>query len=108
MSEFWLKIIFISVEVFLVICSCFVGIFRKRYVIKDTIFELLLEELPKFIILAEKLKLGSQKKEFVLGVAYSFLSKYSGKDISVVAEEYGDRVCSAIESILSTPQKKGV
>lgn len=82
---------------------------KNKIVVKDTIFEKLLEKLPIFIQYAESMaKDGADKKGLALGAAYSFISQYSGLSHDEVVKMYSDRISNAIESILATPQKKGV
>ena len=110
MKEFIAQYGFMILECVLGIISLIVLFLKKTKIIqKDTIFEKLLERLPSIIDKAERLeKPGVQKKAYVLGVCYAFISEFTGKDTSEVAEEYGDRISKVIEDILETPQKKGV
>lgn len=91
--------------------STFIVSLLKKSKIKmvDTPFMKLVLKLPEIISKAEKVSsVGHEKKSFVLGVAYAFLSDLTGKSIEDISFIYKDRISTAIESILETPQKKEV
>lgn len=95
----------------IVSASTFIVSLLKKSKIKlvDTPFMKLILKLPEIIDKAETVStVGHEKKSFALGVAYAFLSDLTGKSIEEVSYIYKDRISTAIESILSTPQKKEV
>lgn len=98
--------IFISTIAFVVLC-----IRKNNVVIEDTIFEKLISKLPSIISMAEREvgeKNGERKLHLVLGVAYNYLCELTNLSVEDVAKKYGKRIEDAIESILETPQKKGI
>ena len=83
----------------------FVNVFKKKVAICDSAKEFILEHLPTCIVLSEKVgEDGNKKKnncvlmmeELLLKAGYPCPTRYS------------DFIKSQIESILCTPQKKGV
>ena len=96
-----LLLLFIDVVVF------FLNVFRKKVKVVDTLKELILEHLPTCIILAEKIgSTGQIKKNDAIGLMNEYLLKcgIDSKTISL----HQDFIGKQIESILCTPQKKGV
>ena len=87
--------------------SLIVVTFRKtKIVMKDTAFEEVLSAIPSFMIMAEKSgKSGKEKKELVVGLAFEYLAKLTGKEITELVD-YSKKISDAIEMILSTPVKK--
>lgn len=110
MNSDLLRIILFGAEVVLSVVVLLFYVFKKtKVVFKDTFYEKVLSVLPSLIQRAESLfKVGSDKKSFVLGVAYALLSELTGESVENCAEKYGDRIGAAIENILETPQKKEV
>lgn len=110
MMDFFVNYGLFILELCIGFASLVLLIFRKNKAvveIKDTPFERVLRFLPSLIQRAEQLfRVGSEKKSFVLSVAYALLVDYTGEDLEVVAQKYSDRISAAIESILETPQKK--
>ena len=96
----WILTLFLSI-VNILICSL-----RKRTKIVDSVKEYILKWLPTFIRLAEDIGnlSGEEKKEVVLQFVKENVSKnFDGIDLDC----YIDFINDSIESILSTPQKKG-
>lgn len=110
MKEFIAQNYLIMIEIILAIISLVIVILKRtRVILKDTPFEKLLSKLPDIISKAEILsKDGKVKKSYVLSVSYAFLADLTGKPVEEISGIYCDRICSAIEEILKTPQKKEV
>jgi len=108
--NFLLSHLFELVYIVLTLCCLIVGICKKSKVVSvDTIFEQLLVRLPTMIRTAEKTGLsGIEKKNIVLLNSISWLSDMTGLSNLQVKEQYGSRIDSSIEEILSTPEKKEV
>lgn len=110
MKEFIVSYWYVIVELVFAIVSLVLLILKKTKIkLIDTPWEKLIQKLPEIISKAETVSsVGHEKKSFVLGVAYAFLSDLTGKSIEQVSYDYKERISAAIEAILSTPQKKGV
>lgn len=105
-----IKYSLLGLEVLLSIACLILYIFKsKKIVFEDTAFEKVIEKLPLLVSRAEELYTdGSQKKSFVLSVSYAFLADLLGLEVDEVVAKYSGRIDTAIETILATPQKKGV
>lgn len=110
MKEFIAQNYLVMIEIILAVVSLIIVILKKTKLVSvDTPFEKLLEKLPELIKRAEVLsKDGKVKRNYVLSVSYSYLADLTGKPVEVVSGIYCDRILSAIENILETPEKKGV
>lgn len=94
-------------SIFLSLLSVLFYILKKRPIWNkvSTIYQAILEKLPVFIQIVEKEGHGSEKLMTVLGLVKTYLQeayKFNNFD------EIRPWVVNAIESILSTPQKKEV
>jgi len=75
---------------------------------KSNILFSLLLKLPEFINLAEKeFKDGRLKYTKVFSLCIDYLTSLTGFNESKVCAKYSKLIDNAIESILSTPEKKG-
>ena len=91
------------------LCVLVLFLKKNKILLKDTAFEKIIVTLPSLIQCAESLfTKGSEKKTYVMSVSFSLLSKLLSLSPEEVARDYGDRISSAIENILETPQKKEV
>lgn len=95
--------------IFIAICNMILLICKKNKVVQeDTLFTKLLEILPVMIRRAEDTGLdGVNKLTFVIDTAMSWLADYTGKNTACIRATYQERVITAVENILSTPEKKG-
>lgn len=97
----------VIIESVLTIIVLFVTIFKKKVKIND-VFQSVLMVLPEYISLAEKeFKDGSEKYSFVFGKCVQLLMNLTHLSSSKVLDQYTAMIDSAIENILTTPQKKG-
>lgn len=110
MKEFISQNYLIMIEIILGVISLIIVILKKtKILLNDTPFEKLLSRLPDIISKAEILsKDGKVKKSYVLSVSYAYLADLTGKPVEEISGIYCDRISSAIEEILKTPQKKEV
>ena len=110
MKEFIAQNYLIMIEIILGFISLIIVILKKtKIILNDTPFEKLLSRLPDIISKAEELSnIGKVKKSYVLGVSYAYLADLTGKSVEEISGVYCDRISSAIEEILKTPQKKEV
>ena len=110
MMEFIAQNYWVMIEIFLTLVSLIIVILKRTKLVSlDTPFEKLLEKLPELIKRAEILsKDGKVKRNYVLSVSYSYLADLTGKPVEEISGIYCDRILTAIESILETPEKKGV
>lgn len=93
------------IDISVLLISVVLCLVRKRPCVNkmDAIKQDALEWLPLFINLAEKDGHGAEKKSTVLSMTINFLEKKYGCELSVLTSFLSE----AIESILSTPKKKG-
>lgn len=83
----------------------FVSIFRKKVNICDAAKEFILEHLPTCVVLSENInKSGPEKKKNCVFMMMDLLEK-AGYPAAVRYQKF---IEEQIESILCTPQKKGV
>lgn len=83
----------------------FISIFKKKVKFADAAKEFILEHLPTCIVLSEKIGIsGESKKENCLFMMNDLLEK-AGYPCPSRYEKF---IKEQIESILCTPQKKGV
>lgn len=76
---------------------------------RSFVFQSVVAQLPDYIIDAEStFTKGQDKIQFVLTKAIDFLESETGCSRSKLLRVYGDLIVKAIETILSTPQKKGI
>lgn len=81
---------------------------KNKIIQEDTIFTKLLEVLPIMIRKAEETGCpGDEKFGLVVTLAINWLCEHTGKKRADIIDEYATRIGSAIENILSTPEKKG-
>lgn len=93
-------------EIVLAIASILIVILRKKVKVYESVKEYILSMLPYYINFAESLyDSGFDKKTFVYDAIVAFLK---GKFGNFDESKYVDFIKDSIESILSTPQKKGV
>lgn len=96
----------VIIESVLTLVVLFVTLFKKKVKIDD-VFKQVLVVLPDFIQLAEKqFSDGSMKYSFVFNKCIEFLMSLTHQDQKKVIDIYTAMIDSAIENILSTPQKK--
>lgn len=89
------------------IANIIIGLFRKKVKVSD-VFSGLLMELPSYINVAEGQALsGEAKYTAVLSMCIRYLMSVTGLSSEECTEKYSVLIDTAIESILSTPQKKG-
>lgn len=101
--ENWKVIIFLVLLLVDVIISLISGNKGKS----NILFSLILK-LPEFINLAEKeFKDGMLKYTKVFSLCIEYLTLLTGLNESKVCARYSKLIDNAIESILSTPEKKG-
>lgn len=110
MKEFILSHWYLIFGVVLSGATFIVSLLKKSKIkLVDTPFMKLILKLPEIIAKAETVSpVGYEKKSFALGVSYAFLCDLTGKSIEEITMLYKDRISQAIESILTTPQKKEV
>lgn len=83
----------------------FISVFKKKVNICDAAKEFILEHLPTCIVLSESVnQTGEQKKKKCVFMMMDLLEK-AGYPSAVRYQKF---IESSIESILCTPQKKGV
>lgn len=83
----------------------FVSVFKKKVKFCDAAKEFILEHLPTCIVLSEKVGLaGDEKKKQCVYMMEELLEKAGYP----VPSRYEKFIEQSIESILCTPQKKGV
>lgn len=81
-----------------------VTLIPKKVKTLDTIKEVILANLPKFIDMVERPGDGREKMKEVIELCLAFITKlYPG----VQANQYISFIRSSVEAILNTPQKKG-
>lgn len=102
LSENWKWLVALG----LAIAEILFVVLKKRVKVFDSIKEIILSILPSYINVAEQLSpYGEEKKEFVFESVVKYLTnKFDNFDVN----SYVDFIKDSIESILSTPQKKGV
>lgn len=94
------------IEIALTIVVLLVTLFKKKVKVFDY-FQSVLMVLPEYISLAEKeFKDGSEKYSYVFGKCVSLLVSLTHSSSQKVLDQYTTMIDSAIENILSTPQKK--
>lgn len=93
-------------EIAFAIAGILVVVLKRKVKVFDSIKEIILSVLPAYISVAENsFDDGQVKKSFVLSSIQEFLeNKFGNIDMDL----YIDFIEDSIESILSTPQKKGV
>lgn len=83
----------------------FISIFKKKVQLCDAAKEFILEHLPTCIVLSEKVGLsGDEKKKQCVAMMNDLLEKAGYPSVI----RYQSFIAQQIESILCTPQKKGV
>lgn len=83
----------------------FISIFKRKVNVFDGTKEFIMEHLPTCIVLSEKIgQTGSEKKSACVSLMYDLMRKAGIDDV----EYYEAFIKQNIESILCTPQKKGV
>ena len=109
MKEFFVQNWYYIAVLLIAICNMILLICKKNKVVQeDSLFTKLLEILPAMIRRAEDTGLdGANKLVFVVDTAISWLADYTGKNTACIRATYQERVITAIENILSTPEKKG-
>lgn len=101
--ENWKVIVFLL----LLLCDVVVAIISGNKGKANILFSLVLK-LPEFINAAEKeFKDGSLKYTKVFSLAVDYLASLTGLSQSKVCAKYSMLIDTAIENILSTPEKKG-
>lgn len=76
---------------------------------RSLVLQSVVGNLPDYILDAEfTFTKGEDKIQFVLSKAIDFLEAETGCSRSKLLRVYGDLIVKAIETILSTPQKKGI
>lgn len=108
-AENWRFIIYLVVAILGIVIT----ILKKSKLINeivDTPLERVMSLLPGLIGEAESsFKDGYKKKIYVLSAALGLLEKLAGRELSMdEISNYSDKISVAIESILETPQKKGI
>lgn len=102
----------IVIELFLLVLSLLVSLFRKKVMITDNNLVAIVKQLPNFITTAEALynspKSGKDKFQFVYNLCIDYLQKLTGSNIDEVTARYSSSITELIEDILATPQKKEV
>ena len=94
------------IEICLTIVVLFVTLLKKKVKINDA-FQSVLMVLPDLISHAElKFKDGSEKYSYVFNRSVEMLCQITHQSSKKILEEYTADLNNAIESILSTPQKK--
>lgn len=82
-------------------------IVNKKKIVVDDVFTKLLLVLPTYILNAESSgQTGEEKLKLVFLDCVEFLHAETNKSTDSIIAKYGASILSAIESILSTPQKK--
>lgn len=104
-----LPISIIFIIVFLVLVIALLILFRLSCK-SSKVFVALFTKLPDFINEAEQMGFtaGDNKLQYVLQQSLAYLIVLTGKSAKKIVSQYSSLVSSTIESILSTPQKKGV
>ena len=93
-------------ECTLTLIVLFVTLFKRKVKIDD-VFKTVLTVIPDFINEAEaSYSSGADKYSFVFKRCVELLVNLTHKDSRVVLDQYTSMLNAAIESILSTPQKK--
>lgn len=94
------------IELVLLISVLFVTIFKKKVNI-NSVFEEVLGMLPYFIVEAEsKFTSGQDKFGYVFNRCIDLIQCLTHQDKSKILDEYTAIINTAIENILTTPQKK--
>lgn len=85
-----------------------ISFFRKKTKIVDNTLVDILTNLPGYINEAERTGLdGNKKLVYVFTKSVNTLMSLTGLESGTVIDKYGTIINDAIESILSTPTKKG-
>ena len=85
----------------------FVILLFKKKVRIDDIFKQVLMLIPDFINIAEsKFSNGAEKYSYVFNRCVEMLCNLTHKSGQEIIDEYTNMIDSAIENVLSTPQKK--
>lgn len=113
LKEFLIKNWQLLASAVLFIGATVIGIIRKKkkgLTFQEILFGTLMEQLPLFVSMAETDGgSGEHKRVFVLNKALNYCSSQLGRPLTEVES---DRIISyaseKIETILATPQKKGV
>lgn len=113
LKEFFIKYWQLILSAILFVIGFVVGIIRmkkKGMTFQEIMSGILMEQMPLWVSMAETAGgTGDQKKVFVLNKALNFCASKFGRQLS---QEESDLIIAyaseKIESILATPQKKGV
>lgn len=89
------------------VLSVIFTIFKRPKVVESAL-AYALEKLPSYIQFYECVGNGPEKLKKVLLAVITDISKHTGLDAEKVTKLYGSILSTAIENILSCPQKKGV
>ena len=96
----------VLIEIGLTLIVLLVTLLKKKVKIND-VFQSVLMVLPEYISLAETMfKDGSSKYSYVFKKCVELLMSLTHQSSQKVIDKYTSMIDSAIENILSTPQKK--
>ena len=97
---------YVLAELVLLITVMLITIFKKKVKVSDVFTQVLLV-LPEFIVLAEReFTDGPSKYSFVFNKCVELLMSLTHLKQEEVIDQYTVKIDSAIENMLSTPQKK--
>lgn len=98
--KYWKYLICALAFLFVIIIT----LLPKKVKTLDTIKEVILANLPRFITMVERPGDGEAKLKEVIELCVAFLTKlYPG----IQANQYISFISKSVEAILKTPQKKG-
>lgn len=109
MKEFIIENWYYLALLFIALLNMIILLCKKSKIVQtDSVYGQLLSILPTMIRKAEQPDLtGGEKRHLVINLAIDWLCRMTGLDVGSCREKYYSKVSDDIESILSTPQKKG-
>lgn len=87
----------------LILLTFITSLLPKKVKTLDTVKEIILANLPKFISMVERPGDGKEKLLEVVDLTTAFITKLYP---NIQANQYIDFIKSSVESILNTPQRK--